>query len=158
MSTTEDAGQRSTYVPKPPGTLVEALCNDWGTVRKCTATYLGLSSSRSLRCKTCGDATEHFRIDADYSWDWRETQNAKQNSKNATLLARLQASLAMLDQLGVRFDYVETDEWAVGVWRERGRGSEVAGVSLAADLTVEQQVNYIATAWRYLLPAAEADG
>jgi hypothetical protein len=138
------------------GTVVEALCNDCGTVRKCTSTFLGLSSNRPLRCKTCGDATEHYRIDADCTWDWREVDNAEQNVKNATLFAQLEASLVMLDRLGIRFELVESDEWYAKIWRERGRGSETRFIDLAADLTLAGQVKYLASAWNYLLPAAES--
>ena len=102
----------------------------------------------------CGRATEHFKLTTDFDSDSRERLNAKQNRENA-LSAQVQASLAMLDQLGIRFDYVETDGWAVGVWRELGRCSEAAGISLAADLTVAEQVDYLGRAWRTLLPAAE---
>lgn len=137
------------------GTVVEALCNDCGTVRKCSSAFLGLSSNRSLRCKTCRDATEHYRIDADCSWDWREVDNAEQNLENATLFAQLEASLATLDRLGIRFELVETDEWYAKIWRERGRGSETCFIDLAADLTLAGQVKYLAIAWEALLPAAE---
>jgi hypothetical protein len=117
--------------------------------------FLGLSSNRPLRCKTCGGTIEHYRIDADYSWDLRELRNAEQNKKNATLFAQLQARLATLDQLGIRFGYQETDEWYAIICRQRGRGSEACFIELAADLTLVQQVEYLAIAWRSLLPAAE---
>jgi hypothetical protein len=139
--------------PKPSVATVDALCNECGDVRTAKAAYLALGSGhRPLRCDACGRATEHYRAPTEFESDWRESRS----KKSATLLAQLQASLAMLDQLGIRFDYVDTDEWAVGVWRERGRGSEAAGISLAADLTVGEQVDYVGRAWRYQLPAAEA--
>lgn len=41
------------------------------------------------------------------------------------------------------------------IWRERGRGSEACFIELAADLTLAEQVEYLARAWAALLPASQ---
>ena len=61
----------------------------------------------------------------------------------------------MLDQLGIHVDYVESEKWMYCAWRERGRGSEHIFIQLADDLSLADQVTYLARAWTGLLPAAE---
>jgi hypothetical protein len=135
--------------------MVDALCNECANVRTAKVNYFS-EVSRTLRCDVCGYATKHLRAPTEFGSDYREDSNVRQNQANATLFAQLQASLAMLDQLGVRFELVGTDEWNAKIWRERGRGSQVRFIDLAADLTLAEQVTYLAIAWRYLLPAAES--
>ncbi len=88
-----------------------AMCNECGSVRTAKAAYLSLSSGhRPLRCDVCGRATEYAKLTTDFESERCARINAKQNKENAQSV-QLQASLAMLDQLGVRFELVETDEW-----------------------------------------------
>ena len=61
----------------------------------------------------------------------------------------------MLDQLGIHVDYVESEKWMYCAWRERGRGSEHIFIQLADDLSLADQVTYLARAWTGLLPAVE---
>jgi ribosomal protein S27E len=130
--------------PKPSSTLLEALCNECGNVRTAKEAHLRTCDRRGLKCDVCGRVTVHYPIGAPGP-DSRQEDNAKQNAKNAlrlheelakeaTLQARLQQSLALFEQLGVRFELVETDEWYAKIWRERGRGSETCFIDLPADL------------------------
>jgi hypothetical protein len=96
-------------------------------------------------------------VTTNYDSDWRESINAEQNLKNATLFAQLEASLVMLDRHSIRFEYVETDEWFAQICRERGRGKETCFIQLAADLALAEQVEYLALAWQHLFPAVEGD-
>jgi hypothetical protein len=123
---------------------------------------------RKLQCANCGTMTMHALIrDFEECADCAEREDREEaeakwkeliaeQEKNARLAAQLDASLAMLDQLGIRFDCVETEEWYARIWRERGRGQETCFIDLAADLTLAEQVTYLAVAWRYLLPAVES--
>lgn len=113
--------------PLPTDTMIEALCNECGNIRKARANHME-RYSRKLRCDVCGRATEHFGVNTDHASDWRESSNAEVN-KQARLAVQLQESVAMLDRLDIRFDLVESDEWYAKIWRERGRGSEVCSSS-----------------------------
>jgi hypothetical protein len=142
--------------PKPNDAMAQAMCNECGNVRKARAAYLTeIVRKRPLRCAVCDRSTDHFPIRTDPERDFRERLNAEVNEQ-ARLAVRLKESVAMLDRLGIRFELVESDEWYAKIWRERGRGSEVCFIDLAADLTLAEQVTYLAVAWRYLLPAAES--
>jgi hypothetical protein len=49
-----------------------------------------------------------------------------------TLYTQLQASVAMLDQLGIRLNYVATEDWLAKLSRDRGRGAEATLINLAS--------------------------
>jgi hypothetical protein len=138
------------------GALADAVCDECCSVRTVKASYIG-RTCRDLRCESCDRTTIHYAAPTtDLGSDWREERNGEQDQKNAILYKQLQTSIAMLDQVGIRFEYVETKEWYAQVWRERGRGSETCFIDLAADLTLAEQVEYLAGAWRGLLPAADS--
>ena len=65
-----------------------------------------------------------------------------------TLYAQLQASVAMLDQLGIRLNYVATEDWLAKLSRDRGRGAEAMLINLPADLSLADQLDYLNRVWR----------
>ncbi|MCR6491717.1 hypothetical protein [Cellulomonas sp. P24] len=58
-----------------PGTVIDALCCECGTVRTVKRSYVGGAGERRLRCATCRATTPHAPI-RDVNDDYREHLNA----------------------------------------------------------------------------------
>lgn len=101
-----------------------------------------------LGCAACGTRTPHTRVGG------TEAQVREHDAR----LRRLQATEDMLEALGIRLrrsGQVAAARRGAEVWADRGRGNTTWFIDLADDLTVREQLHYLARAWAYLSPAQE---
>lgn len=138
-----------------PITELAAVCQVCGTARRATdQTIAAWGGTRRLKCATCQTTTQHGRAQSSES-DFREATNVRQNTTVAVKLWQIQTSIAMIEKLGVGFRF-SSIEPLYHIDCDRGPGWITWTVTIADDLSLDQQLEALRDAWSYLLPARMA--
>ncbi len=129
-----------------------ALCCHCGAVRTVSAHCL---MDRELRCAACKTARNHAVLGYGLIEDWREGVNRENTAQVRQWLDQVDATEAVLDTLGVRLDRRPMTDACARLLAKRGPGWMDWLVTLADDLSVLDQLDYLASAWEAILPAYE---
>lgn len=134
--------------------------NRWGRLMCGKCARISVSSSRTSRwqhCQSCGRDTLHEYAGAPEAHDYRTQVQVSTYEREQEQAARdlqvLQASLDMLDQLGIRVSVCELREEDAIIHAERGRGKTTWFLYLDERLTIRDQVVVLGNCWRFMLPA-----
>ena len=87
--------------------------------------------------------------------DWQEEVNREHTAQMRLWLDQIEATENLLDTLGVRLDRRPMTDYCARLLAQRGPGWMDWSITLADDLSVPDQLDYLASAWEAILPAYE---